>query len=76
MPGGDPWEARTPFDRMMDEIVAATSVREVDHLWLEVRRDFAGDPKLPELEAVLDAKRRLLVGKHREGTGNEAGGGR
>jgi hypothetical protein len=30
----------------MDEIAAATSVREVDHLWLEVRRDFAGDPKL------------------------------
>ncbi len=61
MPGGDPWDARTPFDRMLDEIAAATSVREVDHLWLEVRRDFAGDPKLPELEAVLAAKRRLLA---------------
>ena len=57
------WDARTPFDRMMDEIAAATSLREVDHLWLEVRRDFAGDPKLPELEAVLDAKRRLLAVK-------------
>ena len=58
------WDVRTPFDRMMDEIAAATSLREVDHLWLEVRRDFAGDPKLPELEAVLDAKRRLLAVKH------------
>ena len=53
MPANDPWDARTPFDRMMDEIVAATSVREDDHLWLEVRRDFAGDPRLPELETVL-----------------------
>jgi len=68
MPANDPWDARTPFDRMMDEIVAATSVREVDHLWLEVRRDFAGDPRLPELEAVLDAKRRLLAAASGDGS--------
>jgi hypothetical protein len=67
MPANDPWDARTPFDRMMDEIVAATSVREVDHLWLEVRRDFAGDPRLPELEAVLDAKRRRLAAASGDG---------
>jgi hypothetical protein len=41
MPGNDPWDARTAFDRVMDEIAAASSVREVQHLWLEVRRDFA-----------------------------------
>jgi hypothetical protein len=45
----------------MDEIAAATSVREVDHLWLEVRRDFAGDPRLEELEEVLAAQRRRLL---------------
>ena len=61
MSANDPWDARTPFDRVMDEIAAASSVREVDHLWLEVRRDFAGDAKLPDLEAVLAAKRRLLA---------------
>jgi hypothetical protein len=55
---------------MMDEIAAATSVREVDHLWLEVRRDFAGDPKLRELEAVLDAKRRLLAAESEDGPRN------
>ena len=68
MPGGDPWEARTPFDRMMDEIAGASSLREIDHLWLEVRRDFAGDPRLADLEAVLAAKRRLLAGEPRQGT--------
>ena len=57
----DPWVGRTPFDRMMDEIAAASSVLEIDHLRAEVRRDFAGDTRLPELEAVLDAKRRLLA---------------
>jgi hypothetical protein len=57
----DPWVGRTPFDRMMDEIAAASSVREIDHLRAEVRRDFAGDARIPELEAVLDAKRRLLA---------------
>ena len=61
MPANDPWDLRTPFDRMMDEIAAATSVAEVEHLWLEVRRDFAGDPRLVELEDVLAAKRRLLA---------------
>jgi hypothetical protein len=53
---------------MMDEIAAATSVREVDHLWLEVRRDFAGHPRLAELEEVLAAKRRFLAGEPRQGT--------
>ena len=67
MPSPDPWDARTRYDRMMDEIAAATSVREVDHLWLAVRRDFAGDPKLRELEAVLDAKRRLLAADSEDG---------
>lgn len=61
MPGGDSWEARTPFDRMMDEIAGASSLREVDHLRLEVRRDFAAHPRLGELEAVLAGKRWLLV---------------
>jgi hypothetical protein len=46
---------------MMDEIAAASSVREVDHLWVEVRRDFAGDPQLAELETVLAARRRILA---------------
>jgi hypothetical protein len=64
MPANDPWDVRTPFDRVMDEIAAASSVREVDHLWLEVRRDFAGDPKLTHLEAVLAAKRRLAADKN------------
>jgi hypothetical protein len=67
MPANDPWDARTPFDRVMDEIAAASSVREVDHLWLEVRRDFAGDPRLAQLEEVLAAKRRLLAGESRQG---------
>ena len=66
MPANDPWNARTPFDRVMDEIATASSVREVDHLWLEVRRDFAGDPRLAQLEEVLAAKRRLLAGKPRQ----------
>jgi hypothetical protein len=61
LPVPDPWDTRTAFDRMMDEIAGASSVREVDYLWLEVRRDFAGDPKLNELESVLAAKRRLLA---------------
>ena len=68
MPSPDPWNARTPFDRVMDEIAAASSVREVDHLWLEVRRDFAGDPRLAQLEEVLAGKRRLLAGKPRQDT--------
>jgi len=67
MPGNDPWNARTPFDRMMDEIAAATSVTEVDQLWLEVRRDFAGDARLAELEDVLAAKRRLLAAESENG---------
>jgi hypothetical protein len=67
LPSPDAWDARTPFDRMMDEIAAASSVREIDQLWLEVRRDFAGDPKLPELEFVLAAKRRLLAGEEDAG---------
>jgi hypothetical protein len=68
MPGNDPWDARTAFDRVMDEIAAASSVREVQHLWLEVRRDFAGDPRLAQLEKVLAAKRRLLAGEPRQGS--------
>lgn len=71
MPGGDPWEARTPFDCVMDEIAGASSLREIDHLRIEVRRDFAGDPRLGELEAVLAAKWRLLVR-----ASDEAGPGR
>ena len=67
MPANDPWDVRTPFDRMMDEIAAATSVSEVDHLWLEVRRDFARDPRLAELEDVLAAKRRLLAAESENG---------
>ncbi len=66
MPANDPWDARTPFDRVMDEIAAASSVREVQHLWLEVRRDFASDPRLAQLEDVLAAKRRLLAGEPRQ----------
>ena len=67
MPANDPWDVRTPFDRMMDEIAAATSVSEVDHLWLEVRRDFAGDPRRAELEDVLAAKRRALAAESENG---------
>jgi hypothetical protein len=67
LPSPDPWNERTPYDRIMDEIAAATSMREIDHLWLEVRRDFAGDPKLPELEVILAAKRRLLAAEEDAG---------
>ena len=45
---------------MMDEIAGASSIRELDHLWLEVMRDFAGDPQLAELETGLAARRRIL----------------
>jgi hypothetical protein len=58
---GDPWVGRSPFDRMMDEIAAAESVREVEHLRSQARRDLGGDPRLGELERLADAVTAHLV---------------
>ena len=56
------WDPRSPFERMMDEIAAATSVREVDHLRDEVRKEFSNHPQVDALWTLLDAKRRVLAG--------------
>ena len=63
------WRLRTPFDCMMDEIAAATSVAEIDHLRERARRDFATDPRLPDLEGAVEGIRRVLV----TGVGRAAG---
>ena len=55
------WDERSPFERMMDEIAAATSVREVDHLGKEARAAFADHPRFADLETLLDVKRQLLT---------------
>ena len=52
---------RPPFDHMMAEIAGATSVREIDDLGLEVRREFGAHPRLADLEGALDGMRRLLL---------------
>jgi len=49
----------------MDEIAAASPCARAI-IWLELRRDFAGDPRLDPLEEVLVAKRRLFAGKPRQ----------
>ena len=55
------WRMREPFDRMIDDIAAATSLAEVEYLRREVRREFTGHPRLPDLERVLDGMRRVLT---------------
>ena len=58
---------RLPFERWLDEIAAAESVREVDHLCELARRELSGDPLLAEVEQMCDAKRRILGDPQREG---------
>ena len=62
-----PWSVpRSPFELMMDEIAAAASVREIDHLGAEARPQFAEHPAFREMEQLLDAKRRALSGKRNQ----------
>jgi hypothetical protein len=60
---GEPvdWIHGSPFERLMDDRAAAGSIREVEHLALDGRRDFAGDPRRRSLEIVIDGMRQLLV---------------
>jgi hypothetical protein len=53
-------DTRSPFDRMMDEIAAAESIRELDHLAAEAVTGFGDHPELAKLQAMLGAMRRLL----------------
>ena len=53
-------DSRSAFDRMMDEIAAAASIRELDHLAAEVVTGFGAHPELAKLEEMLSAVRRLL----------------
>jgi hypothetical protein len=65
--GEMPWSVpRSPFELMMDEIAAAASVREVDHLLAEARPRSGQDPGFREMEQLLDAKRRALAAKRGE----------
>ena len=48
---------------MMDEIAAATSVAEVDHLGTEAQPQFSEHPGFREMEQLLDAKRRALAAR-------------
>jgi len=63
VPSSLDWHLRPAFDRMFDDIVAAASVRELDHLREQARHEFAADPRLPEMERVLDGMRRLLAAR-------------
>lgn len=56
----DNWNERTPFDRMLDEIASAQSVREVDHLLEMAKRELAGHPRFDQLERAGAAIRRML----------------
>ena len=53
-------DTRSPSERMMDEIAAAASIRELDHLAADVVSDFGGHPDLAKLEEMLGAVRRLV----------------
>ena len=57
-----PWSVpRSPFELMMDEIAAAASVSEIDHLGAKARPMFSEHPGFREMEQLLDAKRRALA---------------
>lgn len=51
---------RTPFERMMDDIAAAESIQELDHLAAAVVAVFGDHPELAKLEDMLTGMRRLL----------------
>ena len=51
---------------MMDEIAAAASATEVDHLGSEARPQFGDHPGFREMEQLLDAKRRALAARRDE----------
>jgi hypothetical protein len=55
-----PWFARSLFDWLMDEIVAAESAEDVEDLRRMARRLLLHHPRLRDLERVADAKRQLL----------------
>jgi hypothetical protein len=46
----------------MDDIAAAQSRREIEHLRRDVRGQLGSHPRLGELERMLDAQQRLLNG--------------
>ena len=52
--------SRSPFERMMDEIAAAGSIRELDHLAAESVTKLGDHPDLAKLQDMLGAMRRLL----------------
>lgn len=45
----------------MDDIAAAASLAQVEHLRNEVRREFGTHPPLADLERVLDGMRTILT---------------
>jgi hypothetical protein len=53
-------DSRSPFDRMMDKIAAATSTQEVDQLAADIVSEFGGHRDRPKLEEMLGAVRRLV----------------
>ena len=55
------WDQRPPFERMMDEVAAATSVAEIEHLREEAHASFSDHSKFASLRVLLDAKRYLLL---------------
>jgi len=55
------WEYRSAFDNMMDEIAAAESHHELDHLTAGVTSTFAFHPRLDELRLLISAMRRLVT---------------
>ena len=57
------WDRRTPFERMMDDIAAATSLAELDHLAAEALEAFGADPAFATLQGTLGGKRRALATK-------------
>jgi len=59
-----PWSVpRSPFELMMDEIAAAASLSEIDHLGAEARPMFSEHAGFREMEQLLDAKRRALAAR-------------
>jgi hypothetical protein len=53
-------DSRSPFERMMDEIAAVESIRELDHLAADVVVAFGDHPEIAKLQDMLGAMRRLL----------------
>jgi hypothetical protein len=66
---------RTPLERAMDEIVSATSPRELEAVWVRIHAALAGEPEFAALEELLAAK-RLAFAIRRARTGDvERGAG-